>query len=95
MSDCDVPVAPQPVPERLSLWRRLLRRLPGFCGYCGRKYVHCHSKRINLLMPLPQNGRSCPLGHEGYVDEIVTPAGDRIRHTFDYVTNPPGREGQS
>lgn len=65
----------------VTIWRRILSKLPFHCSYCGKKYVKCHSNKINILMPLPQNGRCCPDGHEGYTDEFI--GFDIIRHWFD------------
>lgn len=68
---------------KLNLIHKILRVLPYHCSYCGSMYKKCHSDKVNLLMPLPQNGRCCPNGHEGYVDEFTGYA--TIRHWFDLV----------
>lgn len=68
----------------VSLWRRFLSRFVGFCSYCGKGYVPCHSKEMNLLLPLPQNGKTCPDGHEGYVDRMEL-WGGKTRYLFDLV----------
>lgn len=72
----------QPVGD-VPWYRKMLRFVPGFCNYCGFKYVDAYSTNVNLLVPLPQNGRCCPHGHEGYVDEVVSLDGSFIRHEFD------------
>lgn len=69
--------------EKVTLWRRFLSKLPFHCRYCGKRYVNCHSNKINILMPVPQNGKCCPLGHEGYTDEFI--GFDIIRHRFDNI----------
>jgi hypothetical protein len=79
-------VSPKAVPEKLSVVRNIIRVIFGkklACSYCGRVYVKCHSKEINLFMPVPQNGKCCPDGHEGYVDEFL--GWGVIRKFFDYV----------
>lgn len=75
----------KPVPKKLSIFRKLFRNIPGFCSHCGMKYVKAHSKKINLLCPVPQNGRFCPNGHEGYIDEFVMVG--YVRHSFNNVPN--------
>lgn len=84
-------VIPKPVPENLGWWRSLTRRLPGCCSYCGRLYVPCHSPKINLFYPVPQNGMCCPDGHEGYVDEHHIP-GYSTRRRFDLVQDAHSEE---
>lgn len=56
---------------RLTFLRKVLSKLPFHCKYCGKRYVDCHSDKINILMPIPQNGKCCPNGHEGYTDEFT------------------------
>ena len=62
----------KPVPEKLSLGRKLLALLPGFCSYCGVRYVEISGdpKDINLFAPLGKNGHGCPNGHEGHLEEF-------------------------
>ncbi len=59
-----------PPPATLSWWRWLLARLPRFCKYCGKHYVRISGgpERFNPFVPLGENGRGCPDGHEGYLD---------------------------
>jgi len=66
-----------------SIWKKITSFLPFHCRYCGKRYVKCHSDKINVLMPLPQNGRCCPDGHEGYTDEFTGFA--IMRHWFDNI----------
>lgn len=84
-------IVPKEIPGRISLFRKLLIRLFGkrwVCSYCGKRYsARCHSDKIDLLMPVPQNGRCCPDGHEGYVVRFT--GWNYVRDTFDYVENPP------
>lgn len=75
---------------KLSLLKKLMRFIPFHCSYCGKMYKKCHSEKVNLFMPLPQNGRCCPDGHEGYVIEFLGFA--EVKHTFDFVKNPPENE---
>ena len=77
-----VPFPPRQTPTRLSLLHRLLRHLPGFCSYCGRRY---QPKTHELA-----HGRFCPDAHEGYLDSYSY-AG-RFRVWYDFVecrTSPP------
>lgn len=57
-------------PDHLSFGRWLLARLPRFCRYCGKHYVKCVGgpERFNIFVPLGEQGRCCPDGHEGYLD---------------------------
>lgn len=80
-------VFPQPVPQDKGPWRWLLSLLPGFCSYCGKKYIACN-QGIDTFTFMPKNGRCCPDGHEGYVDRFIV-SGDIARYTFDYVAHPP------
>jgi len=68
---------------KLSLIRKCLRIAPNHCGYCGKRYVDCYSRKVNILMPIPINGKCCPNGHEGYVDEFV--GWGTVRYKFDYI----------
>jgi hypothetical protein len=43
-----------------------------------------------MLNPLGSEGKCCPFGHEGYVDEYFM--GNGIRYTFDFVKNPQVKE---
>jgi len=66
-------------------WRRLLAWLPGFCGYCGRRYVNTVGVPLRRLS-LPMPGRGCPNGHEGYVDHLILMGfGGVQRERYDYV----------
>jgi len=78
---------------KVNWFRKCLSILPGFCSYCGRMYVSCHSKSISLFLPVPQNGKCCPSGHEGYVDQFV--GCGEVRWKFDYIKCPPQTEGWS
>ncbi len=60
---------------KVNIWRMLLSKIPFHCSYCGKLYVGCHSDDINTIFPLPQNGRCCPDGHEGYTKEFIGLAG--------------------
>lgn len=71
------------VPKKLSIYRFLLSKLPGFCSYCGKKYVCAYSNKINLFNPVPQNGKICPNGHEGYMNENILCC--IVRHHIDNV----------
>ncbi len=55
----------------LSFLRNITKHIIGFCKYCGKKYVNCHSNDLNLFFPLPQNGKCCPNGHEGYTEQFM------------------------
>lgn len=80
-------VVPMPIDAKRSFFRRVVAKIFGrwvACSYCGKFYTaRCHSNDVNLFLPLPQNGRCCPDGHEGYVDEFV--GAGTIRHWFDLV----------
>lgn len=76
--------------SKITLFRAFLSKLPGFCSYCGKKYVGCHSKNINIFFPVPQNGKCCPDGHEGYVDIFM--GWGTVKNTFDFVENPPSEQ---
>jgi len=65
------PVKIKPVPDTLSIFRKILTYVPGFCKYCGKKFTPCHSKEFNILIPTPQNGKCCPEGHIRYVKEFL------------------------
>lgn len=80
-------VLPRPVPERLTLWQKFLAMLPGRCSYCSKAYVSCNQGWDTFTF-LPKNGKCCPDGHEGHVDQFII-TGDILRHEFDYVKNPP------
>ena len=54
----DIQIRDMTIPVR-SRARSILSILPGFCGYCGKKYIK-----------FPENGKSCPNGHEGYIDIV-------------------------
>ncbi|WP_417610079.1 hypothetical protein [Owenweeksia hongkongensis] len=75
-------ITPKPIPP-LSLVKRLLRKLPWFCSYCGRLYVKCHSRTPDGVSPSYAPGRCCPNGHEGYVDEFL--GHSTVRRKFDLV----------
>lgn len=68
-------------PEHLGLFRWLLSKIPGFCSYCGKRYVKCWSGpgSISLFHPTGHSGRCCPDSHEGYEDHIHV-AGATIRY---------------
>jgi hypothetical protein len=55
--------------KKLTFWRKVTSMLYHHCSYCGKRYVNIHSEDINLFCPLPQNGKGCPDGHEGYIIE--------------------------
>ena len=74
----------------LNLFRKITRYLPYHCSYCGRFYKRCHNEKINLLMPIPQNGWCCPDGHEGFIDEFI--GCGEIRYKFDFVKYPVNAE---
>lgn len=65
----DKPVVFKPIPEKLPLRFKMCSFLPGFCSYCGKRYIDAYSKQMNLLFPVPHNGKMCPDGHEGYINE--------------------------
>jgi len=69
----------------LSLFRKIMKFAPCHCSYCGKMHVNCHSKDINIMMPIPQNGKACPDGHEGYV-VIFTGYAEFVKR-FDFVKN--------
>jgi hypothetical protein len=88
----EIHAALNPVPVRLSPWRRIVARLFGgrwCCSSCGRRYVPCHSPDVGMARPLPANGWGCPGGHEGYVDWWTCP-GVMIRERFDYARDGGG-----
>ena len=61
-----------------------MRKLPGHCSYCGKRYKGCYSDTVSLFHPFPQTGKCCPDGHEGYVVEgCIT--GDSFKFKFDFV----------
>jgi len=72
----------------ISFFKKVLSKLSGFCSYCGKKYIPCHSEKINIFFPLPQNGNSkcCPDRYEGYV--YVFMGWGNCRQSFDFVKNP-------
>jgi hypothetical protein len=70
---------------KLNWYRKIMRFMPYHCSYCGKLYRRCHSNKINMLMPNPQNGKCCPDGHEGYVVEFTGYC--EIIHWFDFVKN--------
>ena len=78
----DKVVLPKPI-GKLSIWRKILKHIPGFCSYCGKRFVPCHSKDINLWMPVPQNGKCCPDGHEGYT--VMFTGFAEVIQWFDFV----------
>lgn len=78
----NTPIEIKPI-EKVSKWRRLLSKLPFHCKHCGKKYISCHGGNVNILVPLPQNGKCCPDGHEGYVDEFMLYG--TVRHWIDNV----------
>lgn len=88
-------MATQIVPKVITQKKSILRTIIAFlfgkhwaCSYCGKFYTaKCHTDKINIFYPIPQNGRCCPDGHEGYTDEFTGYA--IIRYHFDFVTNPP------
>lgn len=75
-------------PKRLGWWRVLLSKLPGFCSYCGKRYipVDCGGHKVSLFNPCGAQGRACPDSHEGYLDTFI-PAGAIIRERYDLVKN--------
>lgn len=85
-SETEKKISPKPV-RKMSFLRKMLSMLPWFCSYCGKMYIGCHSKDINILFPMPQNGKCCPDGHEGYVTSFNGYA--EIKTIFDFVENPP------
>ncbi|MCF7834886.1 hypothetical protein K9M48_02410 [Candidatus Gracilibacteria bacterium] len=74
---------------KISLFRSVMSKLSGYCSYCGKRYVSCHSEKVNLFFPLPQNGKCCPDGHEGYVDVFM--GWGNCRQTFDLIETPPSK----
>lgn len=68
---------------KLSVFRKLIRYMPNHCSYCGQRYIGCHSDHVNILYPMPENGKYCPNGHEGYVKSFY--GHGYIKHTFDYI----------
>lgn len=71
------------VPKSLSLVYKISSKLPGFCSYCGKRYVKAYSNNINLLFPYPQEGKICPDGHEGYMIENILCG--IIKHKIDNI----------
>jgi len=68
------PVKFVPVEAPLSLWRRWLARLPGFCKQCGRRYVTCAviPQHHSTLIVKYELGKCCPHDHEGHATVKVT-----------------------
>ena len=75
-----------PPPTKLSMWRWMLAKLPGFCRYCGKHYmdIQRNPDRADFFAPLYAEGRGCPDAHEGYFREL-TAAGDINPEKFDNV----------
>jgi hypothetical protein len=84
LSEGPAPKEYVPPPARLSPWRRLLAWLPGFCGYCGRRYVRCSDPTVGPFTPLVSHGRCCTDSHEGYIDRFNVFAGP-VREWTDNV----------
>jgi len=61
----------KPLPEKLSLRRRMLAKLPGFCKFCGARYIEITGDPadFNPFAPGGKTGRGCPNGHEGHLKE--------------------------
>jgi hypothetical protein len=74
-----------PPPAQLTIIRRILAKLPGFCSYCGKHYVKCSDggEMISPLKPLMNGGRCCPDSHEGYID--VWYMVGTVRYLYDNV----------
>jgi hypothetical protein len=68
---------------KLSIIRKILRHIPYFCSSCGKMYVKIHINKMNILMPLPQNGKGCPDGHEGYIMEFIGVG--YVKHIFNHL----------
>jgi len=66
-----IKVEVKPFPQKLSLVCFLFSKLPGFCSYCGKRYVDSYSNKVNLFNPIIPTGKMCPNGHEGYIKENV------------------------
>lgn len=88
-SETEKIVTPKPL-GKMNFLRKILSFLPGFCSYCGKMYVSCHSKEINIFFPLPQNGKCCPDGHEGYVKSFN--GWGIVKTVFDFVESPQNEE---
>lgn len=72
-----------PPPAKLTWWRKILSFLPGFCKYCGKRYVRCSGseKSITASIPLGEDGWCCPDAHEGYL-EAFHPIGGYMERTY-------------
>lgn len=80
----------RPLADSLLWWRLWLAWLPGFCRYCGQRRVRCSRGELKVLFPVRAEGRCCPDGHEGYVDQFYGYA--TIRYYFDAVRYPPDQD---
>jgi hypothetical protein len=85
LMDGPAPMEYVPPPAKMTIVRRLLSALPGFCSYCGRSYVRCSDggSQITPFSPLPNSGRCCPDSHEGYIDQWCLYG--TIRYKYDNV----------
>lgn len=82
-------VSCKPIPKKLSFLAWLSKTVFGghfSCSYCGKWYTKCHSKEVDIFMPVGQNGRCCPDGHEGYTKKMIL-WGGQMKCKFDYVKN--------
>lgn len=66
------------IPEKLSVWRKLIKHLPNHCKYCGKKYTNFQYKSID--------GKCCPNGHMGYIKWEITYS--TVFEYFDNTKNP-------
>ncbi len=91
LMDDPEPLEYVPPPSSLSIFRRFMSLLPGFCGYCGRRYRECSVPPTGIFSPLPSRGRCCPDSHEGFIDRFNVFAG-MVREWSDNVKARAGND---
>lgn len=86
LSEGPTPFEYVPPPKTLGWFRWFLSKLPGFCSYCGKRYVKAWSgpDSVSLFHPLGHSGRACPDSHEGYEDRFYF-CGATVRYWCDNV----------